>query len=298
MKTEIINKFHDTYEQGDLENCKINLFFLMLMYNTDIREGEPYDHDLKHILFKTNCIRNPIGIRYTTEDYEKTKQILGYVLDLAKAINNPNVDTQDIFQKGLTIDDKIIKDILDVAIYTECFYKMNSVNSARMDECEAGKIPFVEQLISLLLFHQDQTRLVRENYQDFLNPDCITGMELSIANRPVEYYDNLKSSISDNFESILESMNEIVHYLYYRFGESLETQIVHSDIKFELIHPYENAEFERYLYIASQRYLICRIEEGIRYGYYKIGYIDKTAEGTQQYAFSFENDEKYKARSI
>lgn len=72
MKTEIINKFHDAYEQNDLENCKINLFFLMLMYNTDIREGEPYDHDLKNILFKTNCIRNPIGIRYTTEDYEKT----------------------------------------------------------------------------------------------------------------------------------------------------------------------------------------------------------------------------------
>lgn len=298
MKTEIINKFHDAYEQNDLENCKINLFFLMLMYNTDIREGEPYDHDLKHILFKTNCIRNPIGMRYTTEDYEKTKQIVGYVLDLAKAINNPNVDTQDIFQKGLTIDDKIIKDILDVAVYTECFFKMNSVNSVRMDECEAGKIPFVEQLISLLLFHQDQTRLVRENYRDFLNPDCITGMELSIANRPVEYYDNLKSSISDNFESILESMNEIVHYLYYRFGEALETQIVHSNIQFELIRPYENAEFERYLYIASQRYLICRIEEGIRYGYYKIGYIDKTAEGTQQYAFSFENDEKYKARSM
>ena len=104
MKTEIINKFHDTYEQGDLENCKINLFFLMLMYNTNIREGVHYDHDLKHILFKTNCIRNPIGIRYTTEDYEKTKQILGYVLDLAKAINNPNVDTEDIFQKGQSLE--------------------------------------------------------------------------------------------------------------------------------------------------------------------------------------------------
>lgn len=208
------------------------------------------------------------------------------------------MDTQDIFQKDLTIDDKIIKDILDVAVYTECFYKMNSVNTARMDECEAGKLPFVEQLISLLLFHQDQTRLVRENYRDFLDPDCLTGMELSIANRPVEYYDNLESSVSDNFESILESMNEIVHYLYYRFSETLEKHIICTDIEFELIHPYQNAEFERYLYIASQRYLICRIEEGIRYGYYKIRYMDKTAEGIQRYAFSFESDEKYKARSM
>ena len=90
---------------------------------------------------------------------------------------------------------------------------MNSVNSVRMDECEAGKIPFVEQLISLLLFHQDQTRLVRENYRDFLNPDCITGMELSIANRPVEYYDNLKSSISDNFSySVINTL--LISLLY------------------------------------------------------------------------------------
>lgn len=179
----------------------------MLMYNTDIREGEAYDHDLKYILFKTNCI----WIRYTDKDYEK--QIVGYVLDLLRAINNPNVDTQDIFQKGLTIDDKIIKDILDVAIYTECFYKMNSVNSARMDECEASKVPFVEQLNSLLLFHQNQTRLVRENYRDFLNPDCITGMELSIANRLVEYDDNLKNSVLDNFEFIIENANGIIHYV-------------------------------------------------------------------------------------
>lgn len=69
---------------------------------------------------------------------------------------------------------------------------MNSVNSTRMDECEGGKIPFVEQLISLVVFHQDQTRLVKENYKDFINPDYQTGMELSIANRPVEHYKNLE----------------------------------------------------------------------------------------------------------
>lgn len=147
MKAEIIKAFNDAYERDDLEKCETKLFFLMLMYNTDIREGEPYEHDLKHSLFKANCIRNPIGIKYTPKDYEKAKQIVGYVLNLVNAINTQKVDTQDIFQEGLTIDDKIMRDILDVAVYTECFYKMNSVNSARMHECEDGKIPFVEQLI-------------------------------------------------------------------------------------------------------------------------------------------------------
>ena len=220
------------------------------------------------------------------------------VFNLAKAINNPEIDTQDIFRKDLTVDDRIIKDILDVIVYTDCFYKMNSVNSKRMDESEAGKIAFVEQLISILLFHQDQTRIVRQNYKDFLSKDGITGIELSISNRPVEYYDNLNGSVSDNFESMLESMNEIVHYLYYKFGENLENQIRDAHINFELIHPYENVEFERYLYIASQRYLLCRIEEGIRYGYYGLGHLNKTKEGLHTYAFSLESDEKYRARRL
>ena len=298
MKTEIINQLIKAYEENNLEKCETKLFFLMLSYNADIREGKPYDHNLKHILFKTNCIHNPIGMNYTLEDYKKTKQILMHAFNMAKAINNPEIDTQDIFRQDFTIDDRVIKDIIDVVVYTDCFYKMNSVNSKRMDESEAGKIPFVEQLISILLFHQDQTRLVRQNYQDFLSKDGITGMELSVSNRPVDYYDNLNGSVSDNFESMLESMNEIVRYLYYKFGENLENQIVDTHINFELIHPYGNVEFERYTYIASQRYLICRIEEGIRYGYYGLGYLDKTKEGLDAYAFSLERDDKYRARRL
>lgn len=298
MKMERIERFNEAYANDDLKKCEFELLFLMLMYNTDIRNGKEYEYDLKHILFKTNCIRNPIGMKYTSKDYKKTAQILTNTLKIAKTINDPEIDTREIIQEGITIDKRIIKDICDIAAYTECFYKMNSVNSTRMDECEGGKIPFVEQLISLVVFHQDQTRLVKENYKDFINPDYQTGMELSIANRPVEHYKNLEGSVLDNFESILESMNEIIHYLYYRFGENLKVQIVNTDIQRKLVHPYENAEFEKYLYIASQRFLICRIEEGIRYGYYKIGYVNKNQEGIREYVFSIENDEKYKARRM
>ena len=298
MKTELINRILGLYEENDCGNCGFELFLLILSYNTDIREGKSYNHDLKHLMFKTNCIRNPMGVKYTSEDYEKTQQILKYVLTLAENINNSELDTTEIIRADITIDDRIIKDILDMVVYTNCFYKMNLVNSKRMDESEISQIPFVEQLISILLFYQDQARLLRENYQDFLNRSCVTGMELSVANQNVEYYGDLKCSITDSFESTLESINEIVRYLYYRFGNSLEDKVIDNEIKFELIHPYENVEFERYLYIASQRYLLCRIEEGIRYGYYELGHMDKTEEGIQRYLFSLESDEKYKARSI
>lgn len=60
-------------------------------------------------------------------------------LKIAKTINDPEIDTREIIQEGITIDKRIIKDICDIAAYTECFYKMNSVNSTRMDECEGGR---------------------------------------------------------------------------------------------------------------------------------------------------------------
>ena len=199
LKTETINQIIKAYEENDLAECESKLFFLLLLYNTDIRDGKYYDHDLKHALFKTNCVRNPIGMKYTSEDYEKTRQILMRVINLSKAINNPEINTEDVFRKDLTIDKRIIKDILEAAVYTDCFYKMNSVNSKRMDESKISKLPFVEQIISILLYHQDQTRLVRQNYQNYVNKDCITGLELSVTNRPVEYYDNLSQTSHMNF---------------------------------------------------------------------------------------------------
>lgn len=298
MKTESINRILESYDENACEKCGFELIFLMLSYNADISEGKPYDHDLKHLIFKTNCIRNPIGVKYTSEDYGKTKKILTYVLQLANAINNPEIDTKEILRQDITIDNRIIKDILDVAVYTDCFYNMNAINSKRMDESVISQIPFVEQLISILLFYQDQSRLVREGYKDLIDRECITGMELSVANQNVEYYDNLKCSVTDSFETTLESMNEIAHYLYYQFGKTLKDKVTDAEIKFELIHPYENAEFERYLYIALQRHLLCRLEEGIRYGYYELGHLDETEEGVKRYLFSLESDEKYKARSI
>ncbi|GAB6128123.1 hypothetical protein JCM17204_07140 [Blautia stercoris] len=66
----------------------------------------------------------------------------------------------------------------------------------------------------------------------------------------------------------------------------------------EQIHPYENEKFEQYLYIALQRAMLCRLEEGIRYGYYELREMKKTEEGILTFAFGIENDEKYKARRM
>lgn len=292
-----IEEIIDDFEKDDLKACRFKIFKIVLSYNSDIKDGKPYNHELKHLLFKSNFIRNPMGKKYSSKDYEKVSRLLLGILNIFKAINDSTKETPELFSKDLKIDVRIIKDIVSIMIYLECFYKMNLNNSKRMDECETSKIPFVEQLFSIILFYQDQTYLFRENIDNYFNNTCITGMELSVANIPVNYYDKLESSVLDNFESILESTNEIVHYLYYQFGKKLEMKILDTNINFEIIQPYQNKEFEKYLYIALQRSSLCKLEEGIRFGYYEFGkYFNKSEDKAQAYIFTLEDNDKYKTR--
>lgn len=175
METETVNQMKEAYENNDLKECKSKLFLLVLSYNANIMEGKSYDHDLKHILFKTNYIRNPMGLKYTFEDYKKMRAVLMHAISLANAINNPDIETPDMFQKNFAIDNRIIKDILDLVVYTDCFYKMNSINSKRIDDSYISKNPFVEQLISILVFYQDQSHILRQEYKKILTK---TGLQV------------------------------------------------------------------------------------------------------------------------
>ena len=76
MKQLFVQKFKEAYDNNDLSKCRNELLFLMLAYNSEIKDGLLYDHNLKHLLFNANCILNPIGVNYTSEDYEKHSQIL------------------------------------------------------------------------------------------------------------------------------------------------------------------------------------------------------------------------------
>ena len=58
MVKDIINQIKDAYENRDWKKCEFNLFLLIMSYNTDIREVEKYNHNLKHTLFTLNFISN------------------------------------------------------------------------------------------------------------------------------------------------------------------------------------------------------------------------------------------------
>lgn len=221
MMTELVKKIVDFYNQKDFNKCEVSLLLLALSYNSDIRKGNIYNHDLKHLMFTVNFIRNPLGFKYTLEDYNNIKAILLKTIQTLKMINAPEIDTSEMFQNGLEIDAKIIDDLIDLTIYTYVLYNMNKVNSKRIDDCQTSKLPFVEQMLTILTFNQDQVRLLRQNSQMYLHKDYMTGMEFAIADHPVEHYAGLTTSISDNFEFRLEAINELVHYLYFQHGKEL-----------------------------------------------------------------------------
>lgn len=296
--TELAKRIVDAYNEKDFNKCEASLLFLALAYNSDIEKGKVYDHDLKHLMFAVNFIRNPLGARYALEDYTSIKSVLFGTIQTLKMINNPENDTSDAFHKELVIDKRIIDDLIDLVTYTYVLYQMNQVNSKRMDDCETWKLPFVEQLLTIFTFFQDQVRILRQDPQTYLHDDYITGMELSVADRPVEYYDSLTSSISDNFESMLEATNELIHYLYFQYGKNIKSEELIENINFDLIRPYGNVDFQRYMYIAGQRTLLRRIEEGIRYGYYSFDSTGRQENGFKYFLFILEDDNKYRARRL
>ncbi len=68
--TELTKEIVDSYNQKDFNKCEFSLLFLALSYNSNIRNGDLYNHDLKHLMFTVNFIRNPLGSKYTFQDLQ------------------------------------------------------------------------------------------------------------------------------------------------------------------------------------------------------------------------------------
>ena len=112
MKTHLTEEFKKAYDINDLNQCQFLLLRLILEYNAEINEGKIYDHNLKHLLFNTNCVRNPMGFKYSDEDYKKHSQIFTNIIELCNRINNPDIDTSNLFRINWVVDNRIIDDLI------------------------------------------------------------------------------------------------------------------------------------------------------------------------------------------
>lgn len=294
-KDELIKEFKQAVNDKNIDAASSVLIKFLIVYNPV--EGEVYKHGLKHILFKSNCILNPLGYKYSESVYEFYMQSFLRIIKFIDCVNDGSLD-DSIFKADFAFSSDIKNDVIDILQYTDCFYQMGRNNSNRLGKNPIGQLPYVEEFLIHVLFYQDQVRVAKKNYYSFLQPGMITGMELSVANQEVNYYEGHKVSVSDNLEAALEGLNSIVRYIYYAKKSDFKESICTDKIDYNLIKPYDNVEFEKMIHIAQQRHMLERIEEGIRYGYFGCKRCVKTQDGSYSYLWGIEKGEEYKSHIL
>ena len=111
---KLINELNELYAQNDLIQCKVSLLLIAIYYNSIIEEQSEYNHDFKKILLRIDFIKNPLGYKYTPNDYNKTNEILYCVIEQLISINaKDNEELNSIFNQDLSISEHIICDVLE-----------------------------------------------------------------------------------------------------------------------------------------------------------------------------------------
>lgn len=241
----------------------------------DIAKNEP--STLKRGMLLSNCLKNPMGMKYNEQEYRKTMYILTEAMDAAK-------------EQGY--GDKIIKVLKELALYTHSLFHNNQTNTKRLQENKFSQFALSKQLRMICIFIQDQSRMMRQElFGKKFKREFVTGMEINVANVKVNHAPMQKVSFADNYEGMLEYFDTLIKYLYIVKKKELKNNDVetHGDI-----HPFNLPEFEEITYIAQQRRMYELLEEKFRYSDWKIG-VGKNEAGQKVYFFAPENKDKYKS---
>ena len=296
IKRDIVSAtkdFKEAYKTADVDACEKSLMSLIVSRSFDTElEKRGW---LKRQLFKTDCVKNPLSYRFSEEDYNITVKVFGETFEVLNKLKNVMTEAEKVDITDI-IDDDVLIDLLDIIFYTKIMYKMSMNNNAWIDTSTVVTKPFAEQLMTILLFFQDQARLMSDQSLALIKDGFFTGMEPVVSNQSPAYYDGFNVSIADSVEADIESINELVLYLYFRNKNTFPDRIDVTALDYSLIHPYENADFERLKCVAHQSSMLHRLEEGIRYGYLHIDGTFESGDARKKgFLFGITNEERYKA---
>lgn len=240
--------FEKAYKNNRIHKC-VEMVLKIALENSN---------NLKKCMLRSNCLKNPMGMKYTETDYKKTMQIM---------IN--------AFKKAeeMKFENQIVSQIGEMLLYTHGFYHNSQTNTQKLEMNTFSQYSLSKQLRMICIFIQDQSRLMKEELYKSRKKSFRTGMEMNIANRPVDHFPQEKISFSDNYEGMLEYFNTIIHFVYYSKKKDLKKNDIgeHGDI-----HPFGIPEFEQLTYIAQQRRMYELLEEKFRYGEWGVELVRRT----------------------
>lgn len=263
--------YYQVYDKA-YKNNRVQKCIEMLL---EIAKKEP--NTLKKGMLLSNCLKNPMGMKYSEQEYKKTMCILMETIKAAKEQKYP---------------EKAVKTLREMALYTHSLFHNNQTNTKRLQDNKFSQFSLSKQLRMICIFIQDQSRMMRQElFGKRTNKSFITGMEINVANVKVNYAPSQKVSFADNYEGMLEYFNTLVHYLYVVKKKELKNNDIETHGN---IHPFNLPEFEEITYIAQQRRMYELLEEKFRYSDWKID-VGRNEAGQNVYFFAPENKDRYKA---
>ena len=116
-KDEMIKEFKQAVNDKNIDAASSVLIKFLIVYNPV--DDEVYKHGLKHILFKSNCILNPLGYKYSESIYEFYMQSFLRIIKFIDCVNDGSLD-DSIFKAGFVFSSDIKNDVIDILRYTDC----------------------------------------------------------------------------------------------------------------------------------------------------------------------------------
>ena len=297
LRNSATEAYKNAYQNGDIDGCVTALALLAVYYNKKYKNELHTEGGFKKWLFMTNCIKSPLSFRYDDSDYRKTIKSFYKLKRLLEFLNEGNAEDTCLFKTNIKMDQRILDECTDILVYTRYLFTMAKNNMNRIEESPIMKMPLTELLIMIMLFRQDQNRLLREKVHTLFDDGFVTGIETVVSNQPVNYYDGFTSSIADSYEADLESTDELVRYLYYRTRDSFPEKCDIDSVNFDQVCPYANSDFEKLKFISLQSHMLNLVEMGFRYGFLKYGYVfeDGSSKG---YMLFIDSEPRYKAHIL
>ncbi|MCR5103664.1 MAG: hypothetical protein K6B68_04320, partial [Eubacterium sp.] len=196
-----------------MKECSEKLFTLIILLDLEIKSGKRYNHNLKRLLFKYDFIKNPLGVKCT--EIIKTR-LINVLFMTSIVLKNENNDNEEIKEFQFNIDSRIVDDVIDLYLYMQIISNYDTENQKYLDANEISQKSFIEQLLAVTIFFQGQIRNLNKSYSKYIDKKGVTGLELSIStdfNNDKE----ISGAPLDTIELLLESINQIIRYLFYKY---------------------------------------------------------------------------------
>ncbi|WP_312649305.1 SEC-C metal-binding domain-containing protein [Aminipila sp.] len=269
-----LKELRNTLIENDIEKCSEILVNIYLESPLSLRKNlllsnslfEPFDKDLNDNIIKT---------------------LIDSILRAQQKIIErcENIECIGFFQEALQIVDAI-----------RVIHKNAVSNDEMLMENAYLHMSLSEQVQIFCIFLEDQHRLSQQiQISKYKKKPYVTGLESEIADRSINKMKGLRSSESDNFETLISAADTLFRFLYFNARKSMESN---ENFNHENITPYKNEGFEEIIYLSVNRNMLIDLWGKFKFSNWKLKVKDSKESIEKSYIFTPESIEDYKKKCI